>query len=264
MELSQDGVVWGRSLTVSPGSTVQARVVATYDGPDRLYGLAWVNFQPRIAGWLTGIDTLEPFVSTGNQQMGMVAYDKPQAGQAAYGRIFPFAAVSMGAVAGGQNTGLTAHNETVTGRGALRIAQARTTNAIGSGSGTGQFSYNNTNGAGGIVCSQLTSESGNNGVTSFASNRVVLFAFAFNLNAFTTNRSLSVDLPLGGVSTFGQPVRSAGWFSSPAQSALAITYVPVRTRAAELVVQGGLPAPGVAAVPMAMLVGCALRRRRGV
>jgi|GEM_PF-2899408 len=259
IELSADGQLWNRSLVAAPGTTVAARVVASYDGAAPVYGLAWVNFQPRISGWISQLDRMEDYLTTGNQDGGMVAFDKPGTGQAAYGRIFPFAAVALGESAGGQQTTLMNHAEVVGGRGTIRIAQSRTTNAVGTGTGVGQFAYNNTNGAGGIVCAQPPSEAVFAGVRSSANAGIVLFAFAFTLDATSTDRSLLVSVPIGGVSLFGQPEHSAGWFSSPAQSAAAVTYVPVRTRAAALSVRGPVPTP---ATGLMALLCLPLARRR--
>jgi hypothetical protein len=109
VELSTDNIHWSRSIQVLPGTLVNARVVAGYEGRASLFGLAWVNFQPVVRNWDGPADQILPYVATGNQTSGQVAYDKPQAHQAGYGRIAPFAAISMGSSGGGFDTTLITH-----------------------------------------------------------------------------------------------------------------------------------------------------------
>lgn len=262
MQVSSDGRQWGRDVTVAPGGTVQARIIASYEGMQTPYGLAWVNFQPIIKG-VSGFDTLADYVSTGSMFNGQVAYDKPETGQAAYGRVYPFAATELGIVPGGQNTTLTRHDALLNGQNTWRIAQARTTNPIGNGPTSGQFAYNNTNGAGGIVCAQPPAElTSYQGERSTETSNVVLFTFAITFNTFTTQRNITFDLPEGGVSRFGQGFAAAGWFSTPELSGNDVTYVPVRTRAATVQVRGPIPAPGgVVVLGIACWPVCVRRRR---
>jgi len=264
IQLSADGRTWQRNLTIAPGGTAMARVVASYEGRDQMHGLAWVNFQPIVRG-VNEFDSLAPFVTSGNQSTGDVAYDKPEQGQEAYGRIYPYAATALGRVPGGQNTTLTRHDGIIDGQFAWRIAQARTTNQIGTGPASGAFAYNNTNGTGGVVCAQPPGEALFDGERSRDLRGVVLFAFATQWNDFTTQRNITFDLPIGGVSLFDQAAPSAGWFNTAGLSGRSITYVPVRTRAATLQIRGPIPTPGALVMfPIAALVTARRRSRMTV
>ena len=262
VELSTDDLHWSQSLQVTPGSELRVRVVASYEGRGSVNGLAWVNFQPVITNWWGVEDRVLPFLTTGNQAGGMVAFDKPQTGQEGYGRIYPFAANALGVSPGGFDTSLTTHVSSVNGDRQMRIAQARTTNPIGAGPTSGTFAFNNTNGAGGIVCSQPPSESAFDGLRSTLNTDIVLFKFGMVVDPSLTERNMSIALPLGGVSKFGTSQACAGWFTGTNQSAAAVTYVAAYSRAASLTVRGAVPGVGV---PMACAAGLGLlaaRRRR--
>jgi hypothetical protein len=261
IEVSTDNVHWSRSIQVLPGAQINARVVAGYEGRASLFGLAWVNFQPVVTNWDGPADQILPFVAAGSQSTGQVAYDKPQANQAGYGRIAPFAAISLGLSTGGFDTTLVAHTQFSGVTRITRIAQARTTNNIGDGPTTGSFAFNNTNGAGGIICAQTPSESLPDAVRSAATTGIVLFKFGIIPDASLSFRDLQIELPVGGVSKFGTAAACAGWFTSAAQTAAGVSYVPVITRPATISVRSVPGAPGFAVVAaFACLVP---RRRRG-
>lgn len=262
VELSQDNLQWSQSLQVTPGSQLHVRVVAAYEGRGSLNGMAWVNFQPTISNWWGQQDQVLPFVSTGNQGSGDVAFDKPQDGQAMYGRIYPFATNAAGPSPGGFDTTLTSHVASVNGTRQCRIAQARTSNPIGTGPATGVFAFNNTNGAGGIVCAQPPAESNFSGMRSTLDAGIVLFKFGIMLDPSLTERTLPVELPLGGVSKFGTAQACAGWFTDTAQTAANVTYVPAYSRSALITVRGAVPAPGSCAVAALGCTWCFARRRR--
>jgi hypothetical protein len=260
VELSTDNIHWSRSIQVLPGTLVNARVVAGYEGRASLFGLAWVNFQPVVRNWDGPADQILPYVATGNQTSGQVAYDKPQAHQAGYGRIAPFAAISMGSSGGGFDTTLVTHVQQIGADRIARIAQARTTNNIGGGPATGPFAFNNTNGAGGVVCSQSPFESLPDAVRSAAMTDIVLFKFGIITDPNLSSRDIQIDLPLGGISKFGTQAACAGWFTNASQTAAGVTYVPVVSRSAALTIRS-VPAPS----GFAAAAGCAcvaLRRRR--
>lgn len=262
VELSTDDLHWSQSLQVTPGSELRVRVVASYEGRGSMNGLAWVNFQPVISNWWGVEDRVIPFVTTGNQSDGMVAFDKPQAGQEAFGRIYPFAANSLGASPGGFDTSLSTHVSTVNGDRQMRIAQARTTNPIGMGPTSGTFAFNNTNGAGGIVCSQPPSEIVFPGLRSTLNTDIVLFKFALAVDPSLTERNMSIALPLDGVSKFGTARACAGWFTDANQSAANVAYVEAYSRAATLLVRGAVPGVGGWTVGMAAVGVLGTRRRR--
>lgn len=262
VELSTDDLHWSQSLQVTPGSELRVRIVASYEGRGSVNGLAWVNFQPVITNWWGIQDRVLPFIATGNQSNGGVAYDKPLAGQERYGRIYPFATNALGVSPGGFDTSLMTHVSTVNGDRQLRIAQARTTNPIGVGPTSGTFAFNNTNGAGGIVCSQPPSESAFDGLRSTLNTDIVLFKFGMAVDPSLTERNMRVELPLGGVSKFGTPQACAGWFTGASQSAASVTYVAAYTRAATLTVRGAVPGVGAPLACAAGLVVFAARRRR--
>ncbi|MCX5688954.1 MAG: hypothetical protein NTV94_04070 [Planctomycetota bacterium] len=262
VELSTDDLHWSQSLQVTPGSELRVRVVASYEGRGSVNGLAWVNFQPVITNWWGVQDRVLPFITTGNQSQGAVAFDKPQVGQAAYGRIYPFATNALGVSSGGFDTTLTTHLGSVNGNRQCRIAQSRTTNPIGEGPTSGLFAFNNTSGAGGIVCSQPPSESAFPGLRSTLNADIILFKFGIVVDPSLTERNMSIALPLGGVSKFGMPQACAGWFTDANQSAAGVTYVAAYSRAAALTVRGAVPGVGVPAVGCGALCVLASRRRR--
>lgn len=265
IEFSTDNIRWTRSIQVRPGSQVNIRVTASYDGPRTMQGLAWVNFQPVIRGWSSVQDQVLPFIAAGSQQTGQVAFDKPEPGQAGYGRLFPFAATALGPSPGGFDTTLATHVSIVQGDRIARLAQIRTTNDLGQGPLTGPLAFNNTNGAGGIVCAQAPSESDPSGVRSVATDGLVLFKFGIVVDPSLTDRSLDVDLPAAGISRFGTASPVAGWFTTAAQSAAAVAYVPVASRGGTITVRGAIPSPGplMAAGVMGVLVAARRRRASG-
>ena len=262
IEFSTDNVRWSRDIQVRPGSQVNVRISASHDGPTPVHGLAWVNFQPQIRGWSSEQDRVLPFVASGSQQTGQVAFDKPEPGQAGFGRIFPFAATALGPSPGGFDTTLATHVSVVQGDRIARLAQVRTTNDIGQGPLSGPLAFNNTNGAGGIVCAQAPAESGGVAVRTAATSGLVLFKFGIVVDPSLTDRALHVELPAGGISRFGHSQPVAGWFSTPAQSAGAIAYLPVVSRGGTVTVRGAIPAPGVAFTTCTLGVLTAARRRR--
>ena len=143
----------------------------------------------------------------------------------------------------------------------MRIAQMRANNEIGAGPTNGPFAFNNTNGAGGILCAQPAMEQSFDGIRNALIQEIVLFKFAVVVDPTLSERNMRVTTPVGGVSKFGQSVASAGWFTTAQQSGLNVSYVPVVVREATIQVRGPIPSPSGAAVVMAMgLLGC--RRRR--
>lgn len=260
-QVSTDGLTWSSTAQVAPGGSVQVRIVAGYEGRDALHGLAWVNFQPTISEWWGDFDRVLPFATSGNQDSGQVAYDKPVGGQQAFGRVYPFAATAQGPSAGGFDTTLMTYTTFTSGTRQMRIAQARTNNEIGAGPTTGPFAYNNTNGAGGILCAQPAMEQAFDGVRNALLQDIVLFKFAVVVDPTLSERNMRVNTPLGGVSKFGQSVASAGWFTTAQQSGLDVAYIPVVAREATIQVRGPIPSPGGVGVFVAMgLFAC--RRRR--
>jgi hypothetical protein len=262
IEFSTDNIRWSRSIQVRPGSQVNVRVTAAYDGPAAVHGLAWVNFQPQIRGWSSEQDRVLPFVASGSQQTGQVAFDKPEPGQAGFGRVFPFAATALGPSPGGFDTTLATHVSIIQGDRIARLAQVRTTNDIGQGPQSGPLAFNNTNGAGGIVCSQAPAEAGETGPHSAATAGLILFKFGVVVDPSLTDRLLHVELPAGGISRFGQAGPVAGWFATPDQAAAAVSYVPVVSRGGTITVRGAIPAPGSAFAAGVVGVLVAARRRR--
>ncbi|MEI7656905.1 MAG: hypothetical protein WCK33_02440 [Phycisphaerae bacterium] len=262
LEFSTDNIRWARSIQVRPGSQVNVRVTASYDGPQTMHGLAWVNFQPLIRGWSSEQDRVLPFVASGSQQTGQVAFDKPEPGQAGFGRIFPFAATTLGPSPGGFDTTLATHVSLSQGDRLARLAQIRTTNDIGQGPLTGPLAFNNTNGAGGIVCAQAPAESQAPGLRSTATNDLTLFKFGIIVDPSITDRTLQVELPAAGISRFGTGGAVAGWFTTAAQSAGAVAYVPVISRGGAITVRGAIPAPGPAMAAGALAAMIAVRRQR--
>lgn len=262
VQLSTDDIHWSSGLQVTPGSRVSVRIVGAYEGRAAMHGLAWVNFQPVISNWYGTDDRVLPFVASGNQQSGQVAFDKPEPGQAAYGRVFPFASNALGPSAGGFDTTLVPHVGFVGGDRVMRLAQARTTNDIGQGPATGLFAFNNTNGAGGVTCAQTPSESGSTSPRSSLIADVVLFKFGITIDSSLTDRLLPVQLPLAGISKFGTASACAGWFTTADQTAAGVAYVPVYTRDGLITVRGSVPGPGAPACLIAAGAIAARRRRR--
>lgn len=261
-EFSTDNIRWTRSIQIRPGDQVNVRITAAYDGPATVHGLAWVNFQPLIRGWSSEQDRILPFIASGSQQTGQVAFDKPEPGQAGFGRLFPFAATALGPSPGGFDTTLATHVRITQGDRLARIAQVRTTNDIGQGPLTGPLAFNNTNGAGGIVCAQTPSEADPAAWRSDATQGLVLFKFGIVVDPALTDRSLQLELPVGGISRFGSNGPVAGWFATPAQSAAAVSYVPVVARGGTVTVRGAIPAPGAMMATGVLGVLLAARRRR--
>ena len=262
IEFSTDNIRWTRDIQVRPGTQVNVRVIASHDGPTPVHGLAWVNFQPRIRGWSSEQDRVLPFLASGSQQTGQVAFDKPEPGQAGFGRIFPFAATALGPSSGGFDTTLGTHVSIIQGDRLARLAQVRTTNDIGTGPLTGPLAFNNTNGAGGVVCSQAPAEAGASAVRTAATAGLILFKFGLIVDPSLTDRALHVELPSGGISRFGQDGPVAGWFATPAQSAAAIAYLPVVSRGGTIAVRGAIPAPGAGIALCSLAALAAARRRR--
>jgi len=260
VELSSDNTHWSTTLEVMPGSALQVRIVAGYEGRAQLHGLAWVNFQPTISEWWGSFDQVLPFITSGNQAGGAVAFDKPEGSQAAFGRVYPYAAPMLGSASGGYNTTLRAFTGFAQGTRLTRIAQTRTTNNIGEGPTSGLFAYNNTNGVGGIVCAQPSAEEMFDGVRNTLNQGIVLFKFGIVVDPTLTERNMIVDLPVGGISKFGQPGASAGWFTTASQSASGVSYVPVVTRSARIEVRGPIPSPGTLGV---LALAPLFFRRRG-
>ena len=262
IEFSTDNIRWNRSIQVRPGSQVNVRITASYDGSTRMHGLAWVNFQPQIRGWSSEQDRVLPFIASGSQQTGQVAFDKPEPGQPGFGRIFPFAATTLGPSPGGFDTTLATHVSIIQGDRVARLAQVRTTNEIGQGPLTGPLAFNNTNGAGGIVCSQSPAEADPAAVRAASTLGLVLFKFGIVVDPSLTDRTLQVELPGGGISRFGHAEPVAGWFASSAQSAAAVAFVPVVSRGGTIIVRGAIPAPGPLVASGLLAASLATRRRR--
>jgi hypothetical protein len=190
----------------------------------------------------------------------------PAAGTARGGQVTDASALFGGIDAEGQVGDYKLHNAVarfiIQGDRIARLAQVRTTNDIGQGPQSGSLAFNNTNGAGGIVCSQAPAEAGETGPHSAATAGLILFKFGVVVDPSLTDRLLHVELPAGGISRFGQAGPVAGWFATPDQAAAAVSYVPVVSRGGTITVRGAIPAPGSAFAAGVVGVLVAARRRR--
>lgn len=146
-----NGGAFGASTNALPGDTVTVRVRIAYNGTAPVHAFAGVNLQPLLSGNFGAALGQDSIVTNANNYVGASSggfLTTPQgtvngdAGQ--YGRINSFGAASVTT-----STAPRAFYGTGTAAGLARIAQGRTTNWIGVGTG-----LNNSNGTGGFNLSQ--------------------------------------------------------------------------------------------------------------
>lgn len=221
-QVSTDGVNWGSSLNVNPGTSIQVRALLSYIGPGTAAGVGQVIFQPVVSSW-TAADTLlttagtpgnngvGPTGGTRSNPIGTVS-DQP----GVWGRITPFGSTSYNT-----STFLRGHVGTGTAAGLLRIARADVTNWIGEGPTSGALAANNWNAGGGVNIGQIANPSRLTSDPAFntASQDVVSFKFGFTLSSSTATRSLSISTPSNGIgrnTTAGTSygLQAARWFAS--------------------------------------------------
>lgn len=145
------GGAFGSSVDALPGQTVTVRVRVAYNGTAPVHAFAGANLQPVLSGNFGSAAGQDAIVTNANNFVGASVggfLTTPQAtvaGEAGqYGRINSFGAASTTT-----STAARAFYGTGTAAGLARIAQGRTTNWIGTGTG-----LNNSTGAGGFNVSQ--------------------------------------------------------------------------------------------------------------
>ncbi len=146
-----NGGAFGASTDALPGQTVTVRVRIAYNGTAPVHAFAGANLQPVASGNFGTAAGADRIVADANNFVGASVggfLTTPQAtvnGDAGqYGRINSFGAASTTT-----STAARAFYGTGTAAGLARIAQGRTTNWIGVGTG-----LNNSTGAGGFNVSQ--------------------------------------------------------------------------------------------------------------
>mgnify|MGYP001482996348 CR=1 FL=1 len=179
VQVRTGGGAWGSSVDVTPGTTVEARVLVSYNQGNgaAANGLAAANFQPTISNWTAG-DAVLPFLNQGTSP----ATGGVEDASGAYGRVLPYAAPGISAA-----NQLIVHQNNVGGVNYARIAQTPTTNWFGSGT-----LANNLNGSGSITTGQksqsLTTPA--DPAYSTATQDLVLFKFAFTVDANSDIRTM--------------------------------------------------------------------------
>ena len=249
LQVSSDGIHWADQVQALPGSQLQVRATVTLlrHGPSTsAIGLASIQFQPTIAGWIAGEDRVEPFASAGTNATGGSVPDLTGL-NVPTGRIRPFA------FTGPTNLDpYIAHEQQFAGRDYVRLARASA------------FEWphlESTSNSGGLVCNQRSfSNVAHDDQFRFAAQlqHVVIFKFALRIAASSGPRTLDVDAPLTGLSTDWQTgLPEATWFSSITdtygQLRAAISVDPARIQI--------VPSPTVTLVGTAF-IGIMVARRR--
>jgi len=204
------GGAFGPSADALPGQTVTVRVRIAYNGTVPVHAFSGVNLQPLLTGNFGAAAGNDSIITNANNYVGATSgafLTTPQGtvdgafGQ--YGRVNSFGAQALST-----NTAPRAFYGTGTAAGLARIAQGRTSNWMGTGTG-----LNNSAGTGGFNLSQASP----NLVPGYPVNPLgngddvggeYVFQFAIVVGE-GFNRSISIS-----TATFGATVVPITWFAN--------------------------------------------------
>lgn len=258
--VSTDGVNFSDHVQALPGSIVVVRTYVTYQGPSAALALASMTFQPIVSNY-SATDVLQPFINGGvggNQNPGaLVPAGDADGLDGPWGRLEPWgrtAVVPTAFMRGFVQTGPGPATNPVPSGSFLRLAQANVSNWIG---GTGNTSANS-----GIPIAQNNLNNRPAGDLAYVNDisEVLVFQFAIQLSADTTERTMAVDAPLNGFGNkpAGATAATAGqirYFLDTTSSTGALNTAPVVDGATILI-------PTPASLALIGLGGLVMARRR--
>jgi hypothetical protein len=253
--VSRDGVNFSQHVGLSSNSGVQQVqvLVSVSTSNTAALGLGSMIFQPVVTSW-SATDQLVPFTAPFGSNTSTPAGSVPDA-TLQYGRISPFAAVSM--TSSQRLTGhvhLNGSSGAPTGSNFLRIAQAQVTGWIGTDG--------NTSGGSGVNIKQLSNigRTASDPAFNTTLTNVHVFRFGLLIDTGITPRAMSVDIPLAGMGNLNTTTgnREVYWYGDLNEASGSIREVPT---IAQGTIDTGIPSAATV-FPLSLGVLAATRRRR--